>query len=59
VYKGSKLALHRLVTVRRGSHYFTWKPKSAGDYTVRLAAKELRTGFGKRGRSSGELTVEG
>jgi hypothetical protein len=59
VYKGSKLALHRLVTMRRGAHYFTWKPKSAGDYTVRLAAKELRTGFGKRGRTSGALTVEG
>jgi D-glucuronyl C5-epimerase C-terminus len=59
VYKGSKLALHRLVTMRRGAHYFTWKPKSTGDYTVRLGAKELRTGFGKRGRTSGELTVEG
>jgi hypothetical protein len=59
VYKGSKLAFHRLVTFRRGSRSFLWKPRSTGDYTVRLSAKELRTGLGKRGRTTGELTVAG
>ena len=59
VYKGSKLAYHRLLTFRRGAHYVTWKPNSAGDYTVRLSAKELRTGLGKRGKASGSLQVAG
>jgi hypothetical protein len=59
VYKGPKLALHRLVTLGRGSRYVTWRPKSTGDYTVKLAAKELRTGLGKRAGTTGELTVAG
>ena len=59
VYKGSKLAFHRIATFRRGAPYFTWKPGSAGDYTVRLGAKELRTGLGKRGTASGSLQVAG
>jgi D-glucuronyl C5-epimerase C-terminus len=59
VYKGSKLAFHKLLTFRRGSRYFLWKPKSSGDYTVRISAKELRTGLGKHGRTNGELTVSG
>jgi hypothetical protein len=59
VYKGSKLAFHRLVTLRRGARFFSWTPGSAGDYTVRLGAKELRTGLGKRGRASGSIQVSG
>jgi hypothetical protein len=59
VYKGSKLAFHKLATFRRGTRSFLWKPRSGGDYTVKLAAKELRTGMFKRGKTTGELTVSG
>src|SRR3954468_17508151 len=57
VYKGSKLAFHKLATFRRGTRSFLWKPRSGGHYTVKLAAKELRTGMFKRGKTTGELTV--
>src|SRR5215211_303427 len=58
VYKGTSLALSRLATFRRGSGSFAWRPSSPGLYSVRLAAKELRTGLGKRDRVSGEIEVE-
>jgi hypothetical protein len=57
VLKGRKLAFRRLGTFRRGTRSFAWKPRSAGHYTVRLGAKELRTGRSRRGRGSGALTV--
>ena len=58
VYKGRRLAYERLATFRRGSGAFAWRPRTAGVYTVRLAAKELRTGLGKRDRTVGEIIVE-
>jgi hypothetical protein len=58
VYKGGRLAFERLATFRRGSGSFAWRPRSPGLYTVRLAAKELRTGLGKRDRATGEIDVE-
>ncbi len=58
VYKGDRLAFERLTTFRRGSGSFAWRPRSAGIYTVRLAAKELRTGLGKKDRATGEVVVE-
>jgi hypothetical protein len=57
IYKGRRMAFKRLATFRRGARSFGWRPKSAGTYRVRIAAKELRTGRSKRGRDSGELTV--
>jgi D-glucuronyl C5-epimerase-like protein len=57
VYKDGRLAFNRLATYRRGSGSFLWKPRSAGLYSVRIAAKELRTGRSLRGRDSGELEV--
>ena len=57
VFKGNRLAFTRLATVRRGSGSFAWTPHSTGLFTVELAAKELRTGFGKKDRASGEIEV--
>jgi D-glucuronyl C5-epimerase C-terminus len=52
-----RVAYSRLATFRRGTGSFTWTPKGPGFYTVRLAAKELRTGLGKKDRASGEIEV--
>ena len=57
IYKGRRLAFRVLATFRRGSRSFTWKPRSAGHYAVRLGAKELRTGHSRRGRASGAIVV--
>jgi hypothetical protein len=58
VYKGRRLAFQRLATFRRGNGSFAWRPRSPGLYTVRVAAKELRTGLEKRARVTGEIAVE-
>jgi hypothetical protein len=57
VYRQGKLALHRLATFRRGGGSFLFRPRRAGVFTVRLGAKELRTGLGKKDRASGEFEV--
>jgi hypothetical protein len=59
VYKGSTKAFGNVATFSRGSRAFTWKPKSAGSYTIRLAAKELRTGKGLKTRTSADIEVGG
>ena len=48
----------RLATFRRGDGAFTWTPHGPGLFTVSVAAKELRTGLGKRDRDGGEIEVE-
>jgi hypothetical protein len=48
----------RLATFRRGDGSFTWTPRGPGLFKVSVAAKELRTGLGKRDRDSGEIQVE-
>jgi hypothetical protein len=58
VYKGDKLTYSTLATFARGDGSFLWKPPSAGSYRIDIAAKELRTGLGKKDRDSGELEVE-
>jgi D-glucuronyl C5-epimerase C-terminus len=58
VYKNARLAFQRLATFSRGSGSFAWRPRSPGVYSVRLGAKELRTGLGKRDRTTGEIAVE-
>jgi hypothetical protein len=58
IYKGSRLAFHRIATFRRGGRSFIWRPRSPGEYRVRLACKELRTGRGLRTRTSGAIEVE-
>ncbi len=53
-----KLVFSRLATFRRGDGAFTWTPHGPGLFTVSVAAKELRTGLGKRDRDGGEIEVE-
>jgi len=57
IYKGNKLAMTRIATFRRGRGSFLFRPRSTGFFTVRLAAKELRTGLGKKDRTTGEFEV--
>jgi len=57
VLRGSKLVFSRLATVRRGTGAFAWRPRGPGLFTVELAAKELRTGLGKKDRASAEVEV--
>ena len=58
VYRGDKLVHHVLVSsFRRGSGQIGWLPRVAGTVRVELAAKELRTGLGKRDRASGAIEV--
>jgi hypothetical protein len=47
-----------LATFADGPGAFTWIPRGPGVYDVSLAAKELRTGFGKKDRASGTVEVE-
>ncbi|MGH2797397.1 MAG: D-glucuronyl C5-epimerase family protein, partial [Thermoleophilaceae bacterium] len=58
VYRGDNLVFSRLGTFRRGSGAFSFRPGAPGSLSVRLAAKELRTGLGKKGRASGVLEVQ-
>jgi hypothetical protein len=58
VTRGGRTALHRIATFRRGRRSFSWRPGSPGTYSVRLGAKELRTGRGLRARDSGTIEVE-
>lgn len=48
----------RVATFRRGGGSFTWTPRGPSTFTVRVAAKELRTGLGKRGSDTSEIVVE-
>jgi D-glucuronyl C5-epimerase C-terminus len=58
VYRGGDLVFSGLATFRRGSGSFSFRPGAPGSLTVQLAAKELRTGLGKRDRATGELEVQ-
>ena len=53
-----RVVFDRLATFRRGSGAFTWTPKGPSTFTIRVAAKELRTGMEKRGSDTAEVTVE-
>jgi hypothetical protein len=58
VYRGEKLVFTKLGTFRRGVGAFAWRPRGPGRFTVRLGAKELRTGLGKKDRAMTEIEVE-
>ena len=58
VYRGTKLVFDRIATFRRGAGAFAWRPRGPGMFTVRLGAKELRTGMGKKDRATTEIEVE-
>jgi hypothetical protein len=53
-----RVVFDRLATFRRGSGSFTWTPRGPSTFTVRVAAKELRTGFGKRDSDTAQIEVE-
>jgi hypothetical protein len=57
VYRGERLVFSRLATFSRGVGSFTFRPGAPGSLTVELAAKELRTGLGKRDRATAALEV--
>jgi D-glucuronyl C5-epimerase C-terminus len=57
VLRGSRVVFSRVATFRRGAGSFTFRPGAPGALTVQLAAKELRTGLGKRDRTTGQLDV--
>ena len=48
----------RIATFRRGVGAFAWRPRGPGLFTVRLGAKELRTGLGKKDKAATEIEVE-
>jgi hypothetical protein len=58
IYRAAKLRYDRIATFRRGDGSFEWKPRGPGTFTVRIAAKELRTGLGLKDRDEGEIEVE-
>ena len=57
IYRDGRLGMDEIATFRRGSGSFRWRPRSSGTYTVRLGAKELRTGRGLKGRDSATIEV--
>jgi hypothetical protein len=58
VYRGDNLVFSGLDTFSRGNGSFAFRPGAPGSLTVELAAKELRTGLGKKDRATGELEVQ-
>src|SRR5918992_4369929 len=58
VMRGSKIVFSKTATFRRGSGSFSFRPGAPGTLSVQLAAKELRTGLGKRDRATGALEVQ-
>jgi hypothetical protein len=53
-----RVVFDRIGTFRRGTGSFSWTPRGPSTFTVRVAAKELRTGLEKRDSDSTEITVE-
>jgi D-glucuronyl C5-epimerase C-terminus len=52
-----RVVFDRLATFRRGNGSFTWTPRGPSTFRVRVAAKELRTGLGKRDSDTAEVEV--
>jgi hypothetical protein len=53
-----RVVFSRLATFRRGTGAFAWRPRGPGLFRLAIAAKELRTGLGKRDRATAEIEVE-
>ncbi len=53
-----RVVFDRLATFRRGNGSFTWTPRGPSTFSVRVAAKELRTGLGKRDSDTSQIEVE-
>jgi hypothetical protein len=52
-----RVVFSRVATFRRGNGSFSWTPRGPSLFRVTLAAKELRTGLGKKDRVSTEVEV--
>jgi hypothetical protein len=55
IRRGGKVVFDRVATFRRGKGSFAFRPRAAGSFGVRLAAKELRTGRELRTYETGEI----
>jgi D-glucuronyl C5-epimerase C-terminus len=53
-----RVVFDRLGSFRRGNGSFTWTPRGPSTFTVHVAAKELRTGLGKRDSDTSEIEVQ-
>ena len=58
IYRGERLVHSALASFRLGTHAFTWTPAVPGTVRVELAAKELRTGLGKKDRAAGQIEID-
>jgi D-glucuronyl C5-epimerase C-terminus len=52
-----QVVFSRVATFRRGNGSFAWTPRGPSQFRVTLAAKELRTGLGKKDRVTAEVEV--
>jgi hypothetical protein len=52
-----QVVFSRVATFRRGNGSFAWTPRGPSLFRVTLAAKELRTGLGKKDRVTTEVEV--
>jgi hypothetical protein len=57
ISREGRVGVDKVATFHRGSGSFSWRPKTAGTYTVTLGAKEMRTGKGLKGRDSATVEV--
>ena len=58
ISREGRVGVDRIANFHRGSGSFPWRPRSPGSYTVRLGAKELRTGKGLKGHDSATVDVD-
>ena len=55
IRRAGKIVYDRVITFRRGTRSFAFTPRASARFSVRLAAKELRTGNGLRTYDTGEI----
>jgi len=58
ILRAGEVVYDRTTTFRRGEGSFSFTPRAGATFSVRLAAKELRTGNGLRTYDSGEIEAE-
>ena len=58
IRRAGKVVFDRVATFRRGTHSFSFTPRTTGEFKLRLAAKELRTGNGLRTFVTGKIEAE-
>jgi D-glucuronyl C5-epimerase C-terminus len=58
ISRDGRVGVDKIATFHRGSGSFSWRPDSRGTYTVRLGAKEQRTGKGLKGHDSATIEVD-